>query len=149
MNAENKITFSLDTLVELMKQAANYILKDQFNLTFSEFIILVGGHQLGEVPQKEISRISNLSKGMVSRLVSRLEKKGLIQIKINSIDKRSDLISLTKLGHKTAVDSANILEKSFLDYIVRDIPNNEVKAFEATLNKLLKNALYITKKVNS
>jgi DNA-binding MarR family transcriptional regulator len=129
-----------------MNEEANRILKTEYDLIFTEFLILVGLLSMGEVPQKELSKYSNISKGMVSRLVTRLKSKDLITINTNDKDKREDIIYLTEKGKVVAINSAESLEKLFIQYIVKDIPEKEMSVFTKTLEKLVANVNTLQKK---
>ncbi len=136
---QNRLTFELNKFVGMVNLAGNHILREQFDVNFSEFLMLIGLLSLGDIPQKDLAAFSGLSKGMVSRLVVGLKARELLTIEGNATDRRQDIVRLTPAGRDLAVSSADALEKAFVTYIVQDISPAEMEAFSGTLNKLITN----------
>ncbi|MGB5866711.1 MAG: MarR family transcriptional regulator [Arcobacteraceae bacterium] len=86
-----------------------------------------------DVNQTKIANILAKDKTTISRTLSTLEKKGLISKK--AIDKRTNLITLTKEGDNILLASATLVKK-FRASLSKNLSDEEIEFFVNILNKI-------------
>ncbi len=89
-----------------------------------------------DVNQTKIANILGKDKTTISRTLSALEKKGFISKK--QIDKRTNLIELTKLGNEILEKSATQV-KEFRTNLFSNLENEEVTSLIDLLEKVASN----------
>lgn len=93
------------------------------------------GNQDQSIYQKDIEQTFQIRSGTVTGLLDSLSKNGLIMRKESTVDKRRNVISLTKRGIEVAelsIDTYN----SFENKIISSLSENELKVFNNVLIKL-------------
>jgi DNA-binding MarR family transcriptional regulator len=134
----DKLTHKLNELTMLIDRDANIILRTNFAINYSEFLVLLGVLSLPTPSQKHLVHFTNLSKGMISRIVSKLTNQALLSISQEEQDRRTDVVALTTKGKKTIINASKHLEETFISEVLSIIPQKEIAAFERTLDKFLK-----------
>ena len=81
---------------EIVRQYKPFL--DEFNLTYTQYIVLLVLWEKDHVSVKEIGEKIYLDSGTLTPLLNKLENKGLIKKETNKKDERGLLISLTKKG---------------------------------------------------
>ena len=95
------LPFKLNTTAEIITRDFSEMCIAKFNLSRSQWriMVLLEQHQL--LTAKEICEMTNMEKVMVSRAVKELEQRKLIKRKVNKSDKRSLFLELTAKGKKS------------------------------------------------
>ena len=75
-------------------------LDERFGVSRPEFVILYCLDQRAALVARDICRVSGLPKNSISRAVSDLLRKGLIEREVDPTDKRAKLLSLTEAGRR-------------------------------------------------
>lgn len=88
----------------------------------------------------EIASIWKISKSSLSDIINKYESKGLIKKCVCDEDKRSVYISLT-FEALYIKQKLQIMEKDFLDLILKDFDDEQKKIFEDNIDKALKNII--------
>ncbi|NED96406.1 MarR family transcriptional regulator [Phytoactinopolyspora alkaliphila] len=108
----------------------------QHGLALSEFDVLVNIPREG-VRQGELTHRVVLSQSAVSRLVVRLERRGLVTRENDARDSRGVVVHLTAQGravlHPAIRTNAEIVERSFADWFTPE----ELAALDAGFTRLL------------
>ena len=68
------------------------------DLTTVQFAALVKLRDMKAVTQTELGRLIGIDRATISGVVSRLEKRGLLQFKLDPLDRRSRIVALTAAG---------------------------------------------------
>jgi DNA-binding MarR family transcriptional regulator len=68
------------------------------DLTSVQFAALVKLRDMKAVTQTELGRVIGIDRATISGVVSRLQKRGLLQFRLDPLDRRSRIIALTASG---------------------------------------------------
>jgi DNA-binding MarR family transcriptional regulator len=98
----NKIARVANSLEREVEQE----LKVSFALTFSQFRVLNGLFTVGEVSQRELARVLEVTPAVVSKQVEVLAARGLVVQRANPSSKRENLLALTRKGEGAVQDAA-------------------------------------------
>jgi len=132
----NSFTFWISRLASVMQEQFNKAL-DELDVTWPQWMVMnVLAHNLAETPA-QIADNLGVDRSAVTRLVDRLEKKGLVERKHDGLDRRSIKVKLTKAGAAMvqALDSsADEHQRKFLS----QLPSTEYRAFKGNLQKMLR-----------
>ncbi len=108
----NSITYLLHSVSGLMEKFEGQILKDIFNISFSQFrVMLAVSH--GHLSQKEIADYWNITEAAVSRQVECLVKNELLKRKVNPKNRRKNTIEVTEKGKKKLDAAIQYIEKRY------------------------------------
>ena len=88
----------------------------------------------------EIASTWKISKSSLSDIINKYESQGLINKCMCSEDKRSVYISLTPEA-VVIKQKLQVMEREFLDIILKDFGEDEKKVFEDNIDKALKNII--------
>lgn len=121
------------------KMHASYINKifkeHTIDLTKEQFVVLKVLTENNCKPQHDIALITESDKTSFSRLISTMEKKGLISRKSVKKDKRLKHICLTNLGKELYSITLPIIKKSF-EKLQEGITNSEISQAIETIKKI-------------
>lgn len=91
-------------------------LLDKLNLTYTQYIVMMVMWEKKKVNEKELCETLHLKTNTIAPLIKKLKDKGFILINKDKEDKRSLIISLTKLGEdlkEKAVDVPPSIAEEF------------------------------------
>jgi len=132
----NSFTFWISRLASVMQEQFNKEL-DELDVTWPQWMVMnVLAHNLAETPA-QIADNLGVDRSAVTRLVDRLEKKGLVNRLHDGLDRRSILVKLTKAGAAMVEEldsSAGEHQRKFLS----QLPSTEYRAFKGNLQKMLR-----------
>lgn len=132
------LSVNLNKLVALMQIKAEQVLRTEYDITYSQFLVLHTINTLKSPTQQDISAAITITGAGVSKIVDTLVDSRMIIKKINNQNRRANIITLTEVGKKV-IDRALIrLEKEFDKNI--SIKNKKVLSSitEETIINLLK-----------
>src|SRR5699024_10588938 len=118
----------------------------QFDLTTAQFDVLNQIDNFGPLTQSELSKHVTVTQGGISRMLSRLEKEGLI---VREQEWQTKTISLTEKGKSkllTAFEAQLAFQTSFFD---ETLTKEEQKTLLTLISKIKKNSEEKTKKINN
>ena len=92
------ITYRLSRLQSQLNAQAIRLLKENSNLSLTEWRIAAVTALTGTCTLSDMVRDTGLDKGQLSRAVAGLVKKGYLVSKVNELDQRQHLLQLTKAG---------------------------------------------------
>ena len=111
--SETKITFTLNRLVNALNASADRILREKFNLTFSQFQFLVTLESLGAVSSSELAQRLGVSKAAISKRISWFAERHLIVVGSSPTDSRIVTLTLSNSGSQLVTKSSALLEEAF------------------------------------
>ncbi len=98
LRLEGFLPYRLSNLAERISQALSLIYAEQFDLTIAQWRILAWLQQEGTLTAKRICQLTAMDKARVSRAVSQLLSRTLIQRRRDSEDQRTLWLSLAPAG---------------------------------------------------
>jgi DNA-binding MarR family transcriptional regulator len=107
------------------------------NLSMPEFIALEKVSSTQNCPVQDIGVKLGFTKSGATRIVNRLEKKGLVKKHKFPNDARVCCITITSKGQK-ALDSAGVICSSKLDQLISKVPVNSQTKIKDTLVAMAK-----------
>ncbi len=125
----HKLTFMMDRLAE---QA----LRQDADLTFGEFRLLMALRRHGSLSQKAVAKFHGLTEAAVSRKITDLVQRKLILRAINPVNRREHLLGLTAAGEKLVLKAHAVLDKNMAG-IFSAVSKKDIATFERTLDTLL------------
>lgn len=93
----NQICFRLYTAARLVTQAYTPMLT-ALGITYPQYLVMMVLWEKDEQPVNDIARRLVLETNTVTPLLQRMEKLGLVSRKKGELDKRQQIVSLTKKG---------------------------------------------------
>lgn len=133
---ENQLCFPLYAASRLSTQIYGPFL-NTLGITYPQYLVLLVLWQHNEQTVNEIGNRLLLESNTLTPLLKRLEQKGLIARKRSSADERSVIISLTERGDQMKATAVLIPDKITEAFAGSDITEAEIRAFKATLLKLV------------
>jgi len=107
----------------------------EFDLTFSQSLILFQIYNAGEIKSKNLARHQGSTKGAISQMLDVLEAKDLIKKTQSTIDKRDWFITLTP-NAQTIMNVVNAAQKEKMEFIYDQIKVAELATTVATLEQI-------------
>lgn len=136
-----EITIPFFLLNNLMLQEINKIQMSKFNISNSEFDVLITTYVSGledfTITPTILYDKLLFSTGAITKLLNKLESKELITRIDNTNDKRSKLLKLTQKGIKLCED-VFVEVTNFQENIYKVLTKNEKEVFIKALYKMLK-----------
>ena len=99
MQLDKQICFRLYTAARLITQAYTPML-NELCITYPQYLVLMVLWEQGAQPVNDIAHRLMLETNTVTPLLQRMEKQGLIIRKKGELDKRQQIVSLTKKGRE-------------------------------------------------
>lgn len=109
----SRVTFTLNELVYVLNSTADRLLRQRFDITYSQFLFLVTLMGQGNPTPSFLAECLGVSRAAVSQRLPWFEQRNLLKIsKVFGNDKSLSL-ALTRKGETLATQSADFLEKEF------------------------------------
>lgn len=131
------IIYSAHKAVFVMDKIANRTLQDNFNLTYSQFLVLVAINRNPDVSQRDIADFLDMTEAAVSRQIDIIVDKKYAQRYENKKNRREYILSLTESGKNNLQKAFKILDDKFED-VFKVIDEDEKKILASAFGKLLK-----------
>ena len=133
---ETRISFLLNHLVREINSQAGGLLREKFEITYSQFVFLVIVGENNYIDVTRLAQAMGVTKGAVSKRLSWFVERKFVTTYQSQLDAKRVLIALTKKG-ATLVDSAgNYLEREFLAAISKS-PDFNQEILQSELSKML------------
>jgi DNA-binding MarR family transcriptional regulator len=120
-----------------VSQALSRLYAERYGIGVPEWRVLVTLGQFGLITGKAVGAHSHMHKTKVSRAVAHLEKRKLIQRRVNKADLRESLLSLTSEGRAIYEDLAPGA-LAFSKHLIEAIDPADRAAFARSLQQLIK-----------
>ncbi|WP_413828708.1 MarR family winged helix-turn-helix transcriptional regulator [Methanobrevibacter sp. UBA412] len=137
---EINLGFTISTFNKFYLQYLNYLLKE-LDITYNQGLFISLINKYGFSSQEKIAKVLKVNEASITRLVLRVEKKGLIKKQVNPEDKRAKIIVLTDQGRNLAKQFEDIdenFEKSLRD----EFSDEKIKDFKYLMIDMTK-SLYL------
>jgi DNA-binding MarR family transcriptional regulator len=132
---ERFLPYRLNVLASLTSNALAQIYAERFGLSIPGWRVVATLGQYGFRTARDIAVHGVMHKSTVSRAVSALQERGLIQRSANLQDRREELLELTPAGrriYEALAPEALAFEEGLLSVLTRD----EQERLSALMNKL-------------
>ncbi|WP_420601598.1 MarR family winged helix-turn-helix transcriptional regulator [Flagellimonas sp.] len=126
------------TALLLKREMTAALSKNKINVTPEQWAILNRLSENSGLSQKEVARRTFKDNANITRILDKLEKKGLVKRQMDSNDRRVWKIHITNEG-KTIRDNIEPLAKEILKKATKGIDSKDVDSFNATAKKMLEN----------
>jgi DNA-binding MarR family transcriptional regulator len=132
----NSYTFWISRLAALMQEEFNRRLQGE-DVSWPQWMVLnVLAQQIATTPATIADNIG-VDRSAVTRLLDRLEKKGLVLREHDKLDRRSVNVLLTDTGRKIMA-RLNGLAREHQEHFLASMHNTEHRSFKGNIQKLLK-----------
>ena len=139
MVLEKQIILFLNIVHSSVKQCMADEFRDGgYNLTPEQFLVIDTLWMEGVLTQQQIADITLRDKNSIVKLIDGLESRKLVRRVSNPKDRRQNLIKVTPYSLSIR-DKVTRLAYASVGKIIRDIPQEELEAFVATLAHMEKN----------
>lgn len=134
-NVSEHLLYHLSFTSELIGLREEAMLKDSCGLGLAEWRVLSLIASFPRISSRDITRVSTLSKVMVSRVLARLADAGLIERIVAEADNRMQYLELTKAG-KQIFRQARARFEAWSDSLLEPLDAKEVRLLKQTLTRL-------------
>lgn len=110
---ENSFTHTINAVSNELNRHADRLLRREFRLTYSQFVLLMNVREQGSVSVGELADLLHISQPAVSKKLSWFVGMHLIVLGRDEADKKRVMISATSRGTKLADEASQLLETSF------------------------------------
>lgn len=111
--SQHRVTFTLNHLVGELNKNADRILREEFGLTYSQFLFLVHLDSAGTMSSSGLARNMGVSRAAVSKRVSWFTSRGLVRSGHTASDNRVLSLSVTARGKALVAQMSDVLEQRF------------------------------------
>lgn len=109
---EEFLPYLLNQAAEATSRSFQSIYSEKFGMTRTQWRVLANLGKFGSMTAKDICEISHIEKTKVSRAIGALEEAEFLQRNTSEVDRRSEVLSLTRRGTQVFDD----LGKSAIEY---------------------------------
>lgn len=129
------VLIAIRRIIQAVDIHSKHLVK-QFGLTGPQLIILREISQAGEITASDISRAISLSQATVTGVLDRLEKRGYVERKQSSRDRRRTLVKTTRAGDHIMASAPPLMQESFTKQF-RELQAWEQHMMLSSLNRLV------------
>lgn len=132
----NSFTFWIARLASAMRDQFNQALAEH-DVTWPQWMIMNVLHHKLAVTPAQIAENIGVDRSAVTRLVDRLEKKGMVARSFDGLDRRSIQIVMTEQGRHLVV-KINEAAKEHQESFMSQLPSTECRGLKGNIQKLLR-----------
>lgn len=129
------IGMHLHKLACITDRLAAHVLKNQFNLTFPQFFILMALKKRGNISQTTVAQYHGLTEAAISKQITQLQKIQYVRKKINASNRREHILQLAPQGSEIIKKAMKILSQHFAT-IFNILSKEDQKSFGQNLEKV-------------
>lgn len=137
MKNNSLTTHKINILASLINTAAEAILREKFNITYNEYLVLLNIREHVETSQVVLTNCTNLTKSAISKILKLLGERKIVFIQQSKTSKRTNVVSLTQMGSKIVAEATELLEKSFMSYYESFESKTKIQNFDEQLTKII------------
>lgn len=134
--SETRLTRTLNSVVSELNRHADLILRDEFDLTYNQFVFLVTLSEKDSLGAGELAKLLSISQPAVSKRLGWFVDKGLVKVQFATAHKSKLVIGLTAKGRKLAEVAAEALENRFTSAIPT-FQSKQLQVLETQLQSVL------------
>jgi len=135
LDLEHFLPYRLNVLAEIVSTSLSQIYSQRYGIAIPEWRVIATLGQYPSMTAKQVGQHSHMHKTKVSRAVTTLDKKGLVERTANSADLREEFLSLSAEGRKI-YDQVVPAALTFSDRLFDTLSETERRALDAILTKL-------------
>lgn len=135
LKLERFLPYRLVVSATLASRALARIYNHHFGISIPEWRVMAMLGQFDRLTARDVGELSHMHKTKVSRAVTGLAERGLVEKTPNRDDRREAFLSLTAPGRRI-YDQVAPLALAFEKSLIDDIPPGEMQAFERVLSTL-------------
>lgn len=139
LKLERFLPYRLVVAATLTSRALARIYGRHFGIGIPEWRVIAMLGQFDRLTARDVGELSHMHKTKVSRAVSELTERGLIERTPNRDDRREAFLSLSSPGRRI-YDQVAPMALTFEKRLMDDIPAAEMQAFERVLSTLTERA---------
>jgi DNA-binding MarR family transcriptional regulator len=132
----DRVTFTLNHVVNELNKHADRILRREFGLTYSQFLFLLHVRASGPVPSGALATQMGVSRAAVSKRMSWFVSRGLITSGGDRSDSRVVTLAITPAGKRLVTEMSDVLEHEFRVRF-HELQGVDLDALNTTLLKIL------------
>jgi DNA-binding MarR family transcriptional regulator len=137
-NRERTIPFLMHQVVHYVESSVNERARP-YGLRIEGVRVLFRLIAKDERTVNELSALTGIEKSTLSRLLDRMEKRGLVKRARGSEDRRSVVVSLTPKGRKLGEKHRPVYYRDYEGILLRGFDESEVAAFRGALVRMIEN----------
>ncbi len=126
------------TALLLKRELSSAIKKHHIDVTPEQWAVLNRLNETTGLTQKEVARLTFKDNANITRMVDKLEKKGLVIRQADANDRRSWKLSITTKGVEIR-DLVEPIADTILDKISKGISKKDMKGYNVISKKIIKN----------
>ncbi len=125
----------------LLKREFNSAIKNNnIDVTPEQWAILNRLNEKSGLTQKEVAKLTFKDNANITRIVDKLENKGMVRRQSDANDRRTWKIAITKKGVEVR-DLIEPLAIAILEKATKDLSRKEVELFNQTSKKIIENLI--------
>jgi DNA-binding MarR family transcriptional regulator len=132
--------YRLAVLADDVSETIAQVYVDRFDLTRSEWRILVWLGKHRAMQAKDLGQSAGLDKMQMSRALALLQDKKLVSVKRDPQDRRGNIVQLTKPG-RALYDKITPLALAREDFLLAALTREEITALDTIITKLRRQAI--------
>jgi DNA-binding MarR family transcriptional regulator len=132
--------YRLAVLADDVSDTIAQVYVDRFDLSRSEWRILVWLGKHREMQAKDLGQSAGLDKMQMSRALAQLQDKKLVSVKRDMQDRRGNIVQLTKPG-RALYEKITPLALAREDYLLAALTREEIAALDEIITKLRRQAI--------
>lgn len=132
--------YRLAVLADDVSETIAQVYVDRFDLTRSEWRVLVWLGKQREMQAKDLGHSAGLDKMQMSRALAQLQDKKLVSVKRDPQDRRGNIVQLTRPG-RALYDKITPLALAREDFLLAALTGDEIAALDAIITKLRRQAI--------
>ena len=138
MEFKSSVGYVISNTGRKLNQKLQQLFHD-YDVTPEQWSLLMCLDEHDGITHKDLAQRADKDPANITRLVDQLERKELVRRAANPGDRRSQLLYVTDNGRKIARTLAPI-EADFVKQMLTGISEEEILAFMAFMDKIIKNA---------
>ena len=133
------LSFLFNEIVWTMNKHADKMLKDHFDITFKQFLLLATLARAQPTTQHNLARCLEYSDAAVSRMANKLADVNYVLIKKDPTHGKKNVLTLSDTGLTIVASASQILEEAFLPSVSdAGLRSSDLSMQLAKLNETLK-----------
>lgn len=136
----DKVTSGIHRLVAWMDKEADYLLRSNFNLSYTQFLVMCMVEDYEFASQRKIAECLNLTEAAISKQVDILYQGNFLIRKENPTNRREHILSLTETGLESLKKAKMYLDQKLQEMFVV-LSDTEEQHLNNALEKLSQFAL--------
>ncbi|MBB4015562.1 DNA-binding MarR family transcriptional regulator [Chelatococcus caeni] len=130
------LPYRLNVVAQLVAEALAESYAETFGLGIPEWRVIATLGEYDEMTARDIGRQSRMHKTKVSRAISALDERGLIDRRSNEEDRREAFVSLSREGRETYAAIVPIA-LGFAERLTDGVPQEDLAAFGRVIEHLM------------